>query len=208
MTAAVQHRDAALLLAMAPALAMSETVVSSIGMSALILVAALLTAGMFVIVRRFLAPEAQLPGALLLFAGVVACSEVLMRAFFYDLHGELDVFVPLAIANVVIVGALISSDETDSRMLVDVAKISLAMALILLVLGVGRELVGRGSLLHDAGLMLGLWARTLETKVFRVDMGFLLGMLPPGAFISLGLLLAFHNWWMTGRRAAGKETMA
>ena len=73
-------------------------------------------------------------------------------------------------------------------------RLSLAIAAMLLVLGVARELVGRGSVLHDAGLMFGVWARAFETKVFSVDMGFLLGMLPPGAFISLGLLLALLNW--------------
>jgi electron transport complex protein RnfE len=64
----------------------------------------------------------------------------------------------------------------------------------LLALGLARELVGRGSLLNGAGALLGSWAQRLEIKVFSVDMGFLLAMLPPGAFISLGLLIAARNW--------------
>jgi hypothetical protein len=56
------------------------------------------------------------------------------------------------------------------------------------------KLVGRGSLLNDAGNLLGAWASRAETSIFRVDMGFLLAMLPPGAFISFGLLLAARNW--------------
>ena len=56
------------------------------------------------------------------------------------------------------------------------------------------ELVGRGSLLNGAGTLLASWAERFEVKVFSVDMGFLLAMLPPGAFISLGLLIAVRNW--------------
>ena len=70
----------------------------------------------------------------------------------------------------------------------------MGIAVTLLPLGIARELVGRGSLLNDAGTLLGAWAGWAETSVFRVDMGFLLAMLPPGAFISFGLLLAARNW--------------
>ena len=72
--------------------------------------------------------------------------------------------------------------------------IRIGIALTLLALGLARELVGRGSLLNGAGALLGSWAQRLELKVFSVDMGFLLAMLPPGAFISLGLLIAARNW--------------
>ena len=75
------------------------------------------------------------------------------------------------------------------------------MALTLLLLGAARELVGRGSLLHDAHL-LGTWASGLGIQFFRIDMGFLLAMLPPGAFLALGLLLALRNW--LGQRRASQ----
>ena len=194
MIAAIQRRDAALLLAMCPLLAVSDTVVNSIGAGVFVLIAAPLAALPFLALRRLLSEETQLPAAFLLFASVASGLDVLMRAFFYDLHGALGVFAPLAAANCVLVGVCAAVDEPARARFIDVLKTSGAIAGVLLVLGVARELVGRGSLLHDAGLMFGLWARPLETNVFSVDMGFLLGMLPPGAFISLGLLLALLNW--------------
>jgi Na+-translocating ferredoxin:NAD+ oxidoreductase subunit E len=199
MTSAIQDRDAILLLAMCPLLAVSDTAVNAIGMAALVLIAAPLTAGLFMATRRLLAEDAQLAGVLLVFAGVIACCEILLRAWFFDLHEALGVFTPLIIANLVIVGALIARDEDRGGALGTVLRASVVIAVMLLILGCARELVGRGSLLHDAGLMFGVWARTLETNVFRVDMGFLLGMLPPGAFISLGLLLALRNWIGRGK---------
>jgi Na+-translocating ferredoxin:NAD+ oxidoreductase subunit E len=194
MIAAIQRRDVALLLAMCPLLAVSDTVVNSIGAGVFVLIAAPAAALVYLAVRRWLGEETQLAAAFLLFAAVVSCFDILMRAYFYDLHGALGVFAPLTAANCALVGACAAVDEPARKRFMDVIKTSVAIAGILLVLGVARELVGRGSLLHDASLMFGSWARPLETKVFSVDMGFLLGMLPPGAFISLGLLLALLNW--------------
>jgi Na+-translocating ferredoxin:NAD+ oxidoreductase subunit E len=194
MIAAIERRDVALLLAMCPLLAVSDTVVNSIGASVFVLIAAPLAALLFLAVRPLLSEEAQLPAAFVLFVSVASCLAVLMRAFFYDLHGALGVFAPLTAANCALVGACAADDAPARSRFIDVLKTSGAIAGVLLVLGFARELVGRGSLLHDAGLMFGVWAQPLETNVFRVDMGFLLGMLPPGAFISLGLLLALLNW--------------
>jgi electron transport complex protein RnfE len=83
-------------------------------------------------------------------------------------------------------------------------KLGVQIALLLLLLGIARELVGRGSIFHDAGNQFGDWARGLQ--LFRADMGFLLAMLPPGAFISLGLLLALRNWLLDRRRRSATTT--
>lgn len=190
---AATPQDVALLLAVCPLVGVSDLVVSALGMGALVLLAAPLAAAGFLLARRWLTDQTRLAYVLLVLAAVVAAEEVFLRAFFYDLHGALGVFTPMIAANVAIVGALAAAPGPREGAVAAV-KISFAIALILLLLGGARELVGRGSLLHDAALMLGPWARGLETKVFRVDMGFLLGMLPPGAFISFGLLLALRNW--------------
>lgn len=185
-------------LALCPLLAISDTVVNALGMSTAILIVVPLTTLAMMAIRRWLAEETLLPASILLLAGIVACVELLMTAWFHDLRQSLGVFVPLMVANIVIVsllmtGQLHSPDEAGGNALWDSVKLSLGMALTLFALSLARELVGRGSLLHGAG-MLGSWAASWEMKVFRVDMGFLLAMLPPGAFISLGLMLAARNW--------------
>ena len=194
MSSSAPQRDLLLLLMLCPLLAVSDTVVNAIGAGVAVLIAAPAAAVLFMLARRWLTPETHLAAVLLLLAGVTACVELLMRAYFYDLHESLGVFLPLIVANVVVAGALITPEQTIGCGLSSVLRTSAAIALMLLILGVARELVGRGSLLHDAGLMFGPWARAFDTSVFRVDRGFLLGMLAPGAFISLGLLLAVRNW--------------
>jgi len=69
----------------------------------------------------------------------------------------------------------------------------LGFMLVLLVLGAMRELLGQGTLFDGADLLLGDWAKMLRIEVFAVDSHFLLAMLPPGAFLGMGLLIALKN---------------
>ncbi|HKX55259.1 MAG TPA: Rnf-Nqr domain containing protein, partial [Xanthomonadales bacterium] len=70
----------------------------------------------------------------------------------------------------------------------------LGFCLALLALGALRELLGFGSLLRQADLMLGSWASALQVVLVKDYSGFLLALLPAGAFIGLGLLVAGKNW--------------
>ncbi|WP_272945379.1 Rnf-Nqr domain containing protein, partial [Pseudomonas aeruginosa] len=69
----------------------------------------------------------------------------------------------------------------------------LGFALVLLVLGGLRELLGQGTLLADMHLLFGPAAADWKIQPFPQYQGFLLAILPPGAFIMLGLLIALKN---------------
>jgi electron transport complex protein RnfE len=122
-----------------------------------------------------------------------------MRAWLSELRTALNLFLPLIVSNLVIVQYLQARHETAGRAFGGSLRIAVGIAITLLPLGIARELVGRGSLLHDAHTLLGSWAGWSEVGVFRVDMGFMLAMLPPGAFIAFGLLLAARNWLLHRR---------
>ena len=77
--------------------------------------------------------------------------------------------------------------------LFDGLMMGLGFALVLLVLGGVRELLGQGTLFDGAELLLGDWAAVLRIQVVQMDSGFLLAILPPGAFIALGFLIALKN---------------
>jgi electron transport complex protein RnfE len=64
---------------------------------------------------------------------------------------------------------------------------------VLVLLGAMRELIGQGTLFYGAELLLGEWAKSLTLHVFHVEQSFLLAILPPGAFIGLGLMIALKN---------------
>ncbi len=182
------------LLALCPLLAVSDTVVKALGFSAVVIVIFPLATLLLAAIRRWLDDAIVFPASLLVTAGLVTAAELFMRAWFHDLGVSFGVFLPLLAVNIVLVDH-IQTPAPDRRVaLIRSVRIALGIALTLLALGFARELVGRGSLLNGAGPLLGNWADKLELKVFSVDMGFLLAMLPPGAFISLGLLIAARNW--------------
>lgn len=192
------------LLALCPLLAVSDTVVKAVGFSAVVLILLPLATLLLTAIRRWLDDAIVLPASLLVTSGLVTAAELLMRAFFHDLGQSFGVFLPLLAVNIVVIDHIQTPDRSRAEALARSIRIAIGIALSLLVLGFARELVGRGSLLNGASALLGSWAERMELAVFSVDMGFLLAMLPPGAFISLGLLIAARNW-LAQRKQSGSS---
>jgi electron transport complex protein RnfE len=188
----LQFGSTARLIAVCPLLAMSDTVADALGIGVVVVIVVPLGTAVLALLRSRLTSETALAASMLTIAALVACVELLLSAWFSELRTALTLFVPLIVSNLIAVQHLQARHESLGAALIGSLRIAAGIAITLLPLGIARELVGRGSLLHDAGNLLGAhWA---ELSVFRVDMGFLLAMLPPGAFISFGLLLAARNW--------------
>lgn len=182
------------LIAVCPLLAMSDTVVDAAGIGVVVLIVVPLATALLLLLRSRLSDETALAASMLTLAALVAGVELLLSAWFSELRTSLTLFVPLIVSNLIVVQYLSARHESFGAAFIGSLRIAIGIAITLLPLGIARELVGRGSLLNDAGNLLGAWASWAETSVFRLDMGFLLAMLPPGAFISFGLLLAARNW--------------
>ena len=69
----------------------------------------------------------------------------------------------------------------------------LGFTAVLVTLGAMREVIGLGTLLQQAHLMFGEGARELTITLFENYRGYLLAILPPGAFLGLGFLIAGKN---------------
>ena len=203
MSAARSHTfgSMAQLIAICPLLAMSDTVVDALGIGVIVLIVVPLATALLYVLRSYLTNETALAGSMLTLAALVACIELLLSAWFSELRTSLAVFVPLIVSNLLVVQHLQTRHAGSGAAFGGSLRIATGIAITLLALGIARELVGRGSLLHDANSFLGAWAGRAELSVFRVDMGFLLAMLPPGAFIAFGLLLAARNWVAHHRRS-------
>lgn len=182
------------LIAVCPLLAMSDTVVDAVGIGVVVLIVVPLATALLLLLRSRLSDETALAASMLTLAALVAGVELLLSAWFSELRTSLTLFVPLIVSNLIVIQYLSVRHESFGAAFTGSLRIATGIAVTLLPLGIARELVGRGSLLNDAGNLLGAWASRAETSIFRVDMGFLLAMLPPGAFISFGLLLAARNW--------------
>ena len=192
--------SAAQLIAVCPLLAMSDTVADALGIGAAVLIVVPLAAVVLALLRSKLTNETALAATMLTVASLIACVELLMAAWLSELRTALNLFLPLIVSNLIVVQYLQAQHETLGRAFAGSLRIAVGIAITLLPLSIARELVGRGSLLHNADTLLGSWAHWTEISVFRVDMGFMLAMLPPGAFISFGVLLAARNWLAQRRR--------
>ena len=82
-------------------------------------------------------------------------------------------------------------------MLWRIAKMNGGFVLAATILGAAREIVGHGTLLYDAPTIWGSSWQSVSITLFQSDMGFLLAILAPGAFIGFGIGVAIYNWlWL------------
>ena len=143
--------------------------------------------------RRFTQREVRIPAFVMLIAAIVTSIELAMHAFLPELHAVLGLFIPLIVTNCAIMGRAeaFASRNTPLAAALDGFAVGTGFLGVLLVLGALRELIGQGSLFAGAGALLGLPALTFDGAAhYR---GFLLAILPPGAFVLLALMIALKN---------------
>lgn len=183
------------LLGLCPLLAVSNTVINSLGLG-LATTATLVCSNTIVsLIRNHVPSEVRLPVFVLVIACVVTMIELAMNAWFYGLYKILGIFIPLIVTNCSIIGraeAFASKHRTDKAFL-DGLFMGLGFTFALVLLGSLREIIGSGTLLAKADLMFGAAAKNWQIDVIDDYSGMLLAILPPGAFIGLGLLIAMKN---------------
>ncbi len=184
------------LLGLCPLLAVTSTVINGFGLG-LATLATLVLSNVFVsLVRNHVRQEVRLPVFVLIIASVVTMIELLMQAYFYDLYLVLGIFIPLIVTNCAIIGRAeaFASRNTPLVSALDGLMMGMGFLAVLMVLGGMREIVGFGTLFAQAELMFGEAASALTIVINPDYNGFLLAILPPGAFFGLALLIAAKNW--------------
>lgn len=199
-----QNTGLVVLLGLCPLLAVSGTVVNALGLglaTTLTLAASNLCVSL---TRGLLRPEIRIPAFVLIIASVVTVIELLMRAYLFQLYQVLGIFIPLIVTNCAIIGRAeaFASRNRPLASLTDGIATGLGFCLTLVLLGAVREVAGQGTLLADAHLLVGEWGRELTLQLIPGYPGFLLAMLPPGAFIALGMLVAARNAWQQRQQRA------
>ena len=147
------------------------------------------------LIRNIVRPEVRIPVFVLVIASIVTVIELAMNAWLHDLYLILGIFIPLIVTNCAIIGRAESfaSRQPVDRALLDGLAMGAGFTLILVTLGGLRELIGQGTLLSQAHLMFGEFGRHLTLTLIDDYRGFLLAILPPGAFLGLGFLIAGMN---------------
>ncbi len=191
------HNNPALVqgLGLCPLLAVTGSVVNALGLGlATILV---LTGSNLVIscIRNQVIDSVRLPVYVLVIASFTTCTELLMKAYTFQLYQILGIFIPLIVTNCVILGRAeaFASKNKVLPSLVDGLMMGLGFTLVLVLLGTIRELLGSGTLMDNMHLLLGEQARDWTIRLDDNFRGLLLAILPPGAFIATGLLIGGKN---------------
>lgn len=183
------------LLGLCPLLAVSATVTNALGLG-LATLAVLVSSNVTVsLLRNHVPKEVRIPIFVMIIAALVTCVQLLINAYAYGLYLSLGIFIPLIVTNCIIIGRAeaYASKNPVLPAALDGLWMGLGMTAVLAVLGAMRELFGQGTLFDGANLLLGEWASVLRIQVVHLDNSFLLALLPPGAFIGVGLLIALKN---------------
>ena len=183
------------ILGLCPLLAVTNTVVNAIGLGIATAITMTLSNLTVSVIRDYVRPEIRIPVFVLVIASIVTTIELIMNAYFHELYNVLGIFIPLIVTNCNIIARAeaFASKNAPLPALFDGLMMGLGFMAVLVVLGAMREVLGQGTLLANAHLMFGEAARDLTFTVIDHYRGFLLAVLPPGAFIGLGLLIAVKN---------------
>jgi len=195
------------LLGLCPTLAVTTTLVNglSLGLATALVMAA--SNGAVSPVRRYIPGEIRVPVFILVIAALVTVIDLSINAFALPLHQVLGIFIPLIVVNCIVLARVESFAAKNSPVpsVLDGFMMGIGLTLVLTLLGGMRELVGRGTLFSGIDLVFGPDATQFIVTVIPDYHGFLLAILPPGAFIGLALLIAVRNWVELRKAAAAKS---
>lgn len=201
------------LLGLCPLLAVSASVVNALGLGLATLLVLTCSNLVVSLIRNQVTDAVKIPVFVMIIATFTTCTELLMKAYTYELYQILGIFIPLIVTNCAILGRA-EAFACKNRILpaaIDGFMMGLGFALVLFVIGAIREILGSGTLFANMQLLLGPAAGNWEIAVLGEGRGLLVLVLPPGAFIVVGFLVALKNVidkQVQKREAARKQPVA
>ena len=191
------------LLGLCPLLAVTTSFVNGLGLGVATLLVLMLSNTLVSATRRWLRPEIRIPIYVLIIASLVTCIELIFKAWFPSLDRSLGIFIPLIVTNCAIVARaeIFASRNTVSASIADGVGMGLGFTALLVAIGFFRELVGQGTILGRVDMLIG---GEPMAGLSLVDGGWLLAILPPGAFFSLALAVALKSA-IDQKHGAGKR---
>lgn len=183
------------LLGLCPLLAVSNTATNALALGIATTLTLLITNVSVSMLRAYLIHAIRLPIYVLIIASSVTSIELLMQAWLPALHASLGIFLPLIVTNCLIIGRAeaFASRQNLPAAAVDAMAMGVGFTWVLICLGAIREVIGQGTLFNDAQWLLGDFATDWTLRLLSTEHTVLIALLPPGAFLILGLLLALKN---------------
>lgn len=189
------------LLGLCPLLAISTNAVDALGLALATGLVLLLSSSWISLSRKFIPKQIRIPVFMTVIATLVTLLDLLMSAYFYELTQRLGIFLPLIVSNCVILSHAeqIAYKEPLKQSTTMALRTGLTFAGVLFLMGSIREIIGAGTWMADAKLLLGDMGTAITLELWK-DQGVRLIQSPPGAFFTLAFLAAVYQF-VTGRRS-------
>ena len=184
------------LLGLCPTLAVTTTVVNGLSLGLATVIVMIVANASISPIRRFIPDEIRVPIFILVIAASVTVIDLAIHAYAEPLYKALGIFIPLIVTNCIVL-ARVESFASKNPILpsfYDGLFMGLGLCFVLILLGGMRELLGKGTLFSGLDLIFGQSYKGMSLEFFSNYEGFLLAVLPPGAFLGLALLIALTNW--------------
>lgn len=181
------------LLGLCPLLAVSNSFVTAFSLGIVTVLVLTISNIVISIIRLILSEDLSLPTQITVLATFLILSDIALQAWYFELHHRIGLFVALIVTNCSLLSRaeLSSSSNPIISSAIDGLMMGLGFLWVLVVMGTIREGLGSGTLFSNMHMLLGPAGKNLEITFSHN--GFLLLVLPPGAFLSLGFLIALKN---------------
>lgn len=183
------------LLGLCPLLAVTGSVVNALGLGFATMMVLVGSNFSVSLIRNHVPDAVRLPAFVMVIASFVTVAELVMQAYTYELYEVLGIFIPLIVTNCAILGRAdaFACKNPVLPSVIDGFMMALGFTLVLIVLGAMREILGQGVIFSNMDLLFGPSAASWKITLFSDYTDFLFAILPPGAFMAMGILIAVKN---------------
>lgn len=201
-----QNTGLAQLLGLCPILAVSTTLVNGVSLGLATVLVMAVSGAVVAALRNLIPYEIRIPVFILIIAALVTVLDLAFNAWLHELYLVLGIFVPLIVTNCIVLARVeaYSAKNSPPASALDGVGMGLGLVWVLALLGGMREILGTGALFNGIDMIVpGAAPLHLLPEDYP---GFLLAILPPGAFIALGVLIAGRNWILARSEARARPT--
>ena len=199
-----QNTSLVQILGLCPLLAVTTNLVNGVMLSLATILVMAISSAVVSALRNLIPHEIRIPVFILIVAALVTVVDLLFNALLHELYLVLGIFIPLIVTNCIVLARVeaFANKNPPLQSMADGIWMGVGMLWTLALLGGLRELIGKGTLFSGIDMVIpGLQPIRLLPDDYP---GFLLALLPPGAFIVLGCLIAWKNW-IEARAAARRR---
>ena len=192
------------ILGLCPILAISTNIVNAVSLGLATILVMAMSNLVIAALRNFIPYEIRIPVFILIIAALVTVVDLAFNAYLHELYLVLGIFIPLIVTNCIVLARVeaFAAKNEPGNSTVDGIAMGIGLTLVLAVLGAMREVVGSGTLLSGIDMLI---PGAQPIVLFGDDYpGFLIAILPPGAFIALGCLIAGRNWIEARKQARAR----